>query len=65
MTEKLIANGIVQDELLLWEKSKPGKMGFSMPRRDVESFDLDEALTGDGPDFPHLSEVEVVRHYTR
>ena len=65
MTEKLIAKGIVQDEPLLWEKSKHGKMGFSIPRQDVESFDLDEDLRGDGPDFPHLSEVEVVRHYTR
>jgi len=65
MTEKLIANGIVQDEPLLWEKSKRGKIGFSIPRRDVDSFDLDEDLIGEGPDFPHLSEVEIVRHYTR
>ena len=65
MTEKLVAKGIVQEEPLLWEKSKPGKTGFSMPRRDVASFALDESLIGDGPEFPNLSEVEVVRHYTR
>ncbi|MFH2132667.1 MAG: aminomethyl-transferring glycine dehydrogenase subunit GcvPB [bacterium] len=65
MTEKLTARGIVQEEPLLWEKSKPGKTGFSMPRRDVDAFALDEALQGDGPDFPNLSEVEVIRHFTR
>ncbi len=65
MTEELTARGMVQEEPLLWEKSRPGKTGFSMPRRDVDPVDLDDSLVGDGPDFPHLSEVEVVRHYTR
>ncbi|MBU2648019.1 aminomethyl-transferring glycine dehydrogenase subunit GcvPB [bacterium] len=65
MTEKLTARGIVQEEPLLWEKSKPGKTGFSMPRRDVDACALDEALQGEGPDFPNLSEVEVIRHFTR
>lgn len=36
-----------------------------MPRRDVESSPLDEDLVGPVPDFPELSEVDVVRHYTR
>jgi len=36
-----------------------------MPRRDVGSFPLDETLVGEGPNFPDLSELEVIRHYTR
>jgi len=53
------------NEPLLWEKGKKGRIGYSLPRRDVESSPLPEELTGEGPDFPDLSEVEVVRHYTR
>jgi glycine dehydrogenase subunit 2 len=53
------------NEPLLWEKGKKGRSAFSMPQRDVKSFPVDEDLVGDGPDFPDLSEVDVVRHYTR
>ena len=47
------------------EKCKKGRTGFSAPRRDVMSYPLDETLAGDSPDFPDLSEVDVIRHYTR
>ena len=57
--------GLILNEPLLWEKGKKGRCGFSMPHQDVESFPVDEDLVGDGPDFPDLSEVDVVRHYTR
>ncbi|GAG01840.1 unnamed protein product, partial [marine sediment metagenome] len=36
-----------------------------MPRRDVDSFPIEKGLVGAVPDFPELSEVDVVRHYTR
>jgi glycine dehydrogenase subunit 2 len=36
-----------------------------MPRRDVVPSPVAEGITGDGPDFPDLSELDVVRHYTR
>jgi len=65
MTEFPGDDGLVFNEPLLWEKGKAGRSGMSLPRRDVESCPLDEALAGAGPDFPDLSEVEVVRHYTR
>ncbi len=42
-----------------------GRCGMSLPKRDVERAPLDEDLMGEGPDFPDLSELEVVRHYTR
>ncbi len=65
MKESLGATGLILNEPLLWEKGKKGRCGFSFPRRDVEPCPLDEELTGEGPDFPDLSEVDVVRHYTR
>ncbi|MCD4716302.1 MAG: aminomethyl-transferring glycine dehydrogenase subunit GcvPB [Desulfobacterales bacterium] len=65
MTESLGTTGLILNEPLLWEKGKKGRRGFSLPRRDVDSCPLDPELTGEGPDFPDLSEVDVVRHYTR
>jgi glycine dehydrogenase subunit 2 len=65
MKQPLGNTGLVLNEPLLWEKGSPGRRGFSMPHRDVDSYPLDEDLVGDGPDFPDLSEVDIVRHYTR
>jgi glycine dehydrogenase subunit 2 len=53
------------NEPLLWEKGGKGRCGFSMPTQDVEPSPIDEVLVGPVPDFPELSEVDVVRHYTR
>ena len=65
MKEFLGAQGLVLNEPLLWEKGKKGKIGFSLPRRDVEPSPLDKDLTTEGPDIPDQSELDVVRHYTR
>jgi glycine dehydrogenase subunit 2 len=65
MNEFAGSTGLVLNEPLLFEKGRKGRSGISLPRRDVDSAALDETLTGVGPDFPDLSEVEVVRHYTR
>lgn len=65
MKESLGTTGLILNEPLLWEKGKKGRCGFSIPRRDVDSFPIDDNVAGDGPDFPDLSEVDVVRHYTR
>jgi glycine dehydrogenase subunit 2 len=65
MKESLGTTGLILNEPLLWEKGRKGRTGYSIPRRDVDAFPLDASLTGDGPDFPDLSEVDVVRHYTR
>ncbi|MEN6442016.1 MAG: aminomethyl-transferring glycine dehydrogenase subunit GcvPB [Syntrophobacter sp.] len=64
MREFAGATGLILQEPLLFEKGKKGRSGISLPRRDVEPAPLDETLTGNGPDFPDLSEVEIVRHYT-
>jgi len=65
MSESMGTTGLIFNEPLLWELGKPGRSGFSLPRRDVEPRPLDEELIGDGPDFPDLSEVDVIRHFTR
>ena len=65
MKDPLGTTGLILNEPLLWEKGQKGRIGFSLPKRDVESHPLDPAFAGDGPDFPDLSEVDVVRHYTR
>ncbi|WP_136795304.1 MULTISPECIES: aminomethyl-transferring glycine dehydrogenase subunit GcvPB [Desulfosediminicola] len=57
--------GLIFKEPLLWEKGKKGRKGMSIPACDVPAAELDSALVGAGPDFPDLSEVDVVRHYTR
>ncbi len=65
MKETAGTTGLMFNEPLLWEKGKKGRTGFSMPRRDVKQQPVDENLKGSGPDFPDLSEVDIVRHYIR
>ncbi|MBW2131822.1 MAG: aminomethyl-transferring glycine dehydrogenase subunit GcvPB [Deltaproteobacteria bacterium] len=65
MTESIGTTGLVLNEPLLWEKGRMGRTGYSLPKTDVPSAAIDDALVGEGPDFPDLSEVDVVRHYTR
>ncbi|MDR1873473.1 MAG: aminomethyl-transferring glycine dehydrogenase subunit GcvPB [Synergistaceae bacterium] len=57
--------GLAFREALLWERSRKGRIGLSLPEQDVPRSELDAGLVGDGPDLPELSEVDVVRHYTR
>jgi len=57
--------GLIFNEPLLWELGAPGREAFSQPTREVPEQPVDPALTGPGPDFPDLSEPEIVRHYTR
>jgi glycine dehydrogenase subunit 2 len=65
MKESVGTTGLILNEPFLWEKGRKGRSGFSLPLRDVESVPLDQELRGQGPDLPDLSEVDVVRHYTR
>ena len=65
MKEFLGTTGLILNEPLLWEKGKKGRVGFSLPRRDVEAAPIADNLLGEGPDLPELSEVDVIRHYTR
>lgn len=65
MKESPGTTGLILNEPLLLDRGRKGRSAFSLPRRDVGSFPLDETLAGSGPAFPDLSEVEVIRHYTR
>ncbi|MCG8549346.1 MAG: aminomethyl-transferring glycine dehydrogenase subunit GcvPB, partial [Desulfobacterales bacterium] len=57
--------GLIFNEPELWEKSRDGRCGISLPKSDVPRADLDPALTDDAPDLPQLSELDVVRHFVR
>ncbi len=58
------------NEGLLFERSSPGKRGMELPPLDVPAVDAEQAL---GPEFargavegfPEVSEIEVIRHFTR
>jgi glycine dehydrogenase subunit 2 len=65
MKERVGTTGLILNEPLLWEKGKKGRRGYSLPAADVRSSSLPAEMVGEGPDFPELSEVDVVRHYTR
>ena len=58
------------NEGLIFERSAPGRTGYDLPRLDVPGVDLGAALGADNlrepiPGFPEVSEVDVVRHFTR
>jgi glycine dehydrogenase subunit 2 len=65
MTKQPGTHGLIFNEPQLWEKSRKGRCAVSLPRPDVKQAPLPEHLTGKIPDLPQLSELDVVRHYTR
>ncbi len=69
MTKRTV-NAIVLDEPLIFEGSAAGKRAYSLPPLDVDEVDVTELieeslLRADIPGFPEVSEVDLVRHYTR
>ncbi|MBN2427202.1 MAG: aminomethyl-transferring glycine dehydrogenase subunit GcvPB [Deltaproteobacteria bacterium] len=58
--------GLALNEKLIFEHSRTGRRGFSLPELDVPEASLPGELTRDEMDgLPEVSEVEVVRHFTR
>ncbi|MEN8161663.1 MAG: aminomethyl-transferring glycine dehydrogenase subunit GcvPB [Myxococcota bacterium] len=61
--------GLGYEEALLFEQSRPGRRGAELPASDVPRVDaralLGDAVRDDVPGLPELSEVDVVRHFTR
>ena len=54
---------------LIYEMSRPGRIGYDLPALDVPEQPLAELLGADAlrleaPNLPEVSEVDVVRHYT-
>ena len=65
-----VRQNISQNEDLIFERSSPGKVGYQLPPLDVPDFDPAAALgaahvRSEIQDFPEVSEVEVIRHFTR
>ena len=60
---------ISQNEGLIFEKSSPGKKAYKLPPLDVPSVDaaklLGEQTREDLGNMPEVSEIEIIRHYTR
>jgi glycine dehydrogenase subunit 2 len=58
-----------QNEALMFEKSAPGKRAYKLPPLDVPAVDfsscLGEAYRKNPPALPELSEIEIIRHFTR
>ncbi len=62
--------GLIQEEPLVFEKGRRGKRGCSLPEWEVDEVNPERIIPShllreqwDG--FPEVSEVEVVRHFTR
>jgi glycine dehydrogenase subunit 2 len=67
---KKVRTHINQNEPLLFERSSPGKRGYQLPPLDVPAVDPAKALGAKNTreeieDFPEVSEVEAIRHFTR
>jgi glycine dehydrogenase subunit 2 len=59
-----------QNEQLLFEISSPGKTGYQLPELDVPLVDPADCLGAGNTraeieDFPEVSEVDAIRHFTR
>ncbi len=54
---------------LIFEITKPGRIGYSLPERDVpevgiESLIPNEYIRMEEPNLPEVSELDIMRHYT-
>jgi glycine dehydrogenase subunit 2 len=63
-------HGIAYEEPLVFERSRPGRLGVALPALDVPVVDPAAAippalLREDCAALPEVSEVDVVRHFTR
>jgi glycine dehydrogenase subunit 2 len=58
-----------QNEALIFERSSPGKFAYRLAPLDVPEADaraeLGDALRGESAALPEVSEIEIVRHFTR
>jgi glycine dehydrogenase subunit 2 len=59
-----------RNEGLLFDNSRPGRLGVQLPPAGVEELPIEEllgsaAVRGDMTEMPELSEVDVIRHFSR
>jgi glycine dehydrogenase subunit 2 len=68
---KLAPTHIVRDEGLLFERSRSGRTAYTLPALDVPAVAPEQVIeprllrTDDLDGMPELSEVDIVRHFTR
>lgn len=58
-----------QDQALIFERSTPGRIGYSLPELDIPAVDLtsllpDGYLREEEPELPEVSELDIMRHFT-
>jgi glycine dehydrogenase subunit 2 len=57
------------DQALIFEISKPGRVGYSLPEMDVPTVELEQLLPEgyireEAPELPEVFELDIMRHYT-
>ncbi len=66
-----VTSHISQNEALIFERSQAGRVGYRLPPLDVDETPLDEIIPknfqreDDLEGVPEVSEVDVIRHFTR
>ena len=71
MSIKKVTQHPTQNEALIFERSQTGRVGYRLPKLDVGKTDIDDLIPAelrrndDLADMPEVSEVDVVRHFTR
>ncbi len=71
MSIKKVTQHPTQNEGLIFERSQTGRVGYKLPKLDVEETNLDDILPAelrradDLEGVPEVSEVDVIRHFTR
>jgi glycine dehydrogenase subunit 2 len=58
-----------ENQPLIFEMSKPGRVGYSLPVLDVEDISIEEVIPNDyirteEAELPEVSELDIMRHYT-
>lgn len=50
---------------LIFELSKPGRVGYTLPKTNVDNYEIDaKFLRSESLNMPEVTELDVVRHYT-
>src|SRR6187455_849853 len=71
MSIKKVTQHPSQNEALIFERSQTGRIGYRLPKLDVEEASIDSIIPAalqrddDLEGMPEVSEVDVVRHFTR
>ncbi|MBO1914987.1 aminomethyl-transferring glycine dehydrogenase subunit GcvPB, partial [Microvirga sp. 3-52] len=58
-----------EDQSLIFEITKEGRIGYSLPELDVPELDLADLLPAgyhreEAAELPEVSELDIMRHYT-